>query len=82
MQFLYLLFNMSLAHDLKMQRRKGYWTTRASRKQHLKKNAKSIVTMLVLFISIVLIVYSISSKDITNYLQSIFKPEVKIDVNR
>ena len=37
---------MSLAHELKMQRLKGYWTSRASRKQHLKKNAKSIITML------------------------------------
>jgi len=73
---------MSLAHDLKMQRLKGYWTTRASRKQHLKKNANSIITMLVIFAGIVLIVYSITSKDVTNYLQSIFKPEAKIIVNK
>ena len=47
---------MSLAHELKMQRLKGYWTVRTSRKQHLKKNAKSIVTLLILISGIFIII--------------------------
>ena len=73
---------MSLAHELKMQRLKGYWTVRTSRKQHLKKNAKSIVTLLILISGIFIIIYSITSRDVTNFLQSIFKPEIKVDVSR
>jgi hypothetical protein len=73
---------MSLANDLKIQRLKGYQSKRLSRKKIFKSNAKSIMKYLVFITFIILIIYSITSKDVVNFLQSIFKPEPKIVINR